>query len=198
ARPDRAQAAGPLEAGEERDPQGQLRALEAGLAGDQGRAEDHRPGRGPHRQRRQGAEQREDLPVAGRLGEGVPRQPGREREAALRRRIWADAPDRLERDQGRQVAQPQGRVPDRRFDGAEVRPGVRVGTAQAPDGAVLTWRADGEGSTALVAANGIGVSTFFWRRLAEHFAPERTFVTWDYRGHGRTPVPEHPEELTVA
>ena len=76
-------------------------------------------------------------------------------------------------------------------------PVVRVGTAEAPDGAVLHWRADGEGPTALVASNGIGVSTFFWRRLAEHFAPSRTFITWDYRGHGQTPVPEHPEELTV-
>jgi pimeloyl-ACP methyl ester carboxylesterase len=79
-----------------------------------------------------------------------------------------------------------------------VNPVVRVGTAEAPDGAVLTWRADGEGPTALVAANGIGVSTFFWRHLADHFAGTRTFITWDYRGHGRTPVPEHPEELTVA
>jgi len=78
-----------------------------------------------------------------------------------------------------------------------VSPVVRVGTAEAPDGAVLHWRADGEGPTALVASNGIGVSTFFWRRLAEHFAPSRTFITWDYRGHGQTPVPEHPEELTV-
>jgi pimeloyl-ACP methyl ester carboxylesterase len=73
-----------------------------------------------------------------------------------------------------------------------------VGTAEAPDGAVLHWRADGEGRTALVASNGIGVSTFFWRRLAEHFARDRTFITWDYRGHGQTPVPEHPEDLTVA
>ena len=77
-------------------------------------------------------------------------------------------------------------------------PVVRVGTAEAPDGALLHWRADGAGPTALVACNGIGVSTFFWRRLAEHFAPARTFVTWDYRGHGQTPVPDHPEDLTVA
>jgi len=74
---------------------------------------------------------------------------------------------------------------------------VRVGTAEAPDGAVLSWRADGAGP-ALLCSNGIGVSTFFWRRLAEHFAPTHTVVTWDYRGHGRSGVPEHPEGVTVA
>jgi pimeloyl-ACP methyl ester carboxylesterase len=78
-----------------------------------------------------------------------------------------------------------------------VTPPVRLGTAEAPDGAVLWWRAEGEGP-ALLCSNGIGVSTFFWRRLAEHFAPTHTVVTWDYRGHGRTPVPEHPEGVTVA
>jgi len=78
-----------------------------------------------------------------------------------------------------------------------VTPPLRVGTAEAPDGAVLWWRAEGQGP-ALLCSNGIGVSTFFWRRLAEHFAPTHTVVTWDYRGHGRTPVPEHPEGVTIA
>lgn len=77
-------------------------------------------------------------------------------------------------------------------------PVVRVGTAEAPDGSVLQWRADGEGPVALVACNGVGVSTFFWRGLAGHFAPTHTFVTWDYRGHGASPVPADPEGLTIA
>jgi pimeloyl-ACP methyl ester carboxylesterase len=77
-----------------------------------------------------------------------------------------------------------------------VTPPVRVGTAEAPDGAMLSWRADGAGP-ALLCSNGIGVSTFFWRKLADHFAPTHTVVTWDYRGHGRSPVPEHPEGVTV-
>jgi pimeloyl-ACP methyl ester carboxylesterase len=75
---------------------------------------------------------------------------------------------------------------------------VRIGTAEAPDGAVLSWRADGEGPTALLASNGIGVATFFWRKLARHFAATHTFITWDYRGHGQSQVPEHPESLTIA
>jgi pimeloyl-ACP methyl ester carboxylesterase len=79
-----------------------------------------------------------------------------------------------------------------------MNPAVRVGTAEASDGALLHWRADGHGPIALLASNGIGISTFFWRRLAAHFAPTHTFVTWDYRGHGSSPVPDGPENLTVA
>jgi pimeloyl-ACP methyl ester carboxylesterase len=81
-----------------------------------------------------------------------------------------------------------------------VTPVVRAGTATAPDGAILAWRAEGSGPRALLACNGIGVSTFLWRRLSQHFAElgPYTFVIWDYRGHGRSPVPEHPESMTVA
>jgi pimeloyl-ACP methyl ester carboxylesterase len=78
------------------------------------------------------------------------------------------------------------------------RPVVRVGTAETTDGGHLHWRADGEGPLALVASNGIGVSTFFWRKLASHFSSTHTFITWDYRGHGQSPVPSNPENLTVA
>jgi pimeloyl-ACP methyl ester carboxylesterase len=80
-----------------------------------------------------------------------------------------------------------------------VNPVVRVGTATAPDGAILSWRAEGAGPRALLACNGIGVSTFFWRRLSRYLAAlgPFTFVIWDYRGHGRSPVPEDPESMTV-
>ena len=78
-------------------------------------------------------------------------------------------------------------------------PVVRAGTATAPDGAILAWRAEGSGPRVLIACNGIGVSTFFWRRLSQYFAEAGpyTFLSWDYRGHGRSPVPEHPESMTV-
>ena len=33
----------------------------------------------------------------------------------------------------------------------------------------VEYRADGEGGPALLACNGIGLSTFFWRPLADHF-----------------------------
>jgi pimeloyl-ACP methyl ester carboxylesterase len=75
---------------------------------------------------------------------------------------------------------------------------VTVGFATAADGAQLSYRADGEGETALVACNGIGVSTFFWRSIAEHFSTSCAFVTWDYRGHGRSPVPARPQDASIA
>jgi pimeloyl-ACP methyl ester carboxylesterase len=77
-----------------------------------------------------------------------------------------------------------------------VKPPVRVGTAEAPDGAVLSWRADGSGP-AMVCSNGLLGSSTVWRPLVDHFAATHTVVTWDYRGHGRTPVPEHPDGVTV-
>jgi pimeloyl-ACP methyl ester carboxylesterase len=76
---------------------------------------------------------------------------------------------------------------------------VRVGTATAPDGAVLGWRAEGEGPLALAACNGIGVASFFWRPLAARFSETGrcTFVTWDYRGHGASPAPERLNGLSI-
>lgn len=78
------------------------------------------------------------------------------------------------------------------------RPVVRVGTVTTGDGATLHFRADGSGKRVLLCSNGIGVSTFFWRGLADFFAPTHTVVTWDYRGHGQSPVPERPDDLTIA
>jgi len=78
------------------------------------------------------------------------------------------------------------------------RPVVRVGTAQADDGDLLHYRADGSGPRVLLCSNGIGVSTFFWRGLADFFAPTHTVITWDYRGHGQSPIASHPDQLTVA
>jgi pimeloyl-ACP methyl ester carboxylesterase len=78
------------------------------------------------------------------------------------------------------------------------RPVVRAGTVRTADGALLAWQAHGQGGgTPLICSNGVGVSTFFWKALRERFARERCVVIWDYRGHGQSPVPPHPEQLTV-
>ncbi len=49
----------------------------------------------------------------------------------------------------------------------------------------------------IVCANGIGVSTFFWRYLEEHFSPTRPVVVWDYRGHGQSEYPRDMGALSV-
>ncbi len=75
----------------------------------------------------------------------------------------------------------------------------------ADDGVRLYWRAVGEGP-ALVCNNGVGVSTFFWRYVEEHFSDRFTVLTWDYRGHGRSDpladpargevgIPQHARDL---
>ena len=76
---------------------------------------------------------------------------------------------------------------------------IRVGTVETRDGAQLNWRVDGAGpGTPFLCSNGLGVATFFWRHIADHFGLSRPVVTWDYRGHGQSPVPPDPESMTVA
>ncbi len=78
-----------------------------------------------------------------------------------------------------------GGAATRATDGANVEPEVRSGFARAEDGVSLYWRAIGQGP-AIVCNNGVGVSLFFWKYLAEHFKGQFTVLLWDYRGHGRS------------
>ncbi len=74
----------------------------------------------------------------------------------------------------------------------------RAGHMSLSDGIRLHWRAVGQGPP-MVACNGVGVSTFFYRHLVEHYADRFTVLLWDYRGHGRSEVPSDPEhaDLTI-
>ncbi len=65
---------------------------------------------------------------------------------------------------------------------------VEEGYFSGCDGTQLFYRAVGEGP-GVVACNGIGVSTFFWKRFEAHLSDRFRFVTWDYRGHGRSKPP---------
>ncbi len=84
---------------------------------------------------------------------------------------------------------------------------IRAGFATAEDGVELHWRAVGSGPP-MVCCNGVGVSTFFWKYLVEHFRDRYTVILWDYRGHGRSgrlvdptrddlSVPRHATDLKV-
>lgn len=75
---------------------------------------------------------------------------------------------------------------------------VRAGFARTEDGQELYWRAVGSGGPALVCCNGVGVSTFFFKYIAARFAPERTVILWDYRGHGRSTTPEPIETADLS
>jgi pimeloyl-ACP methyl ester carboxylesterase len=65
---------------------------------------------------------------------------------------------------------------------------MSTGFARTDDGIQLYYRVVGTGPT-LVCCNGIGVSTFFWRHIIEHFGERFRTVQWDYRGHGRSTPP---------
>ena len=76
---------------------------------------------------------------------------------------------------------------------------VRVGTAEAPDGGLVAFRVEGEGGRALAACGGMGIPHPFWRALAAEVSGRGdSFVTWDYRGQGRSAAARHPESMTVA
>ncbi len=69
----------------------------------------------------------------------------------------------------------------------------RTGTASGVGGVPLYFETRGSGEPAIVCCNGVGVSTFFWKYVVDYFAPSRTVVTWDYRGHNRSGMPDRLE-----
>ena len=74
---------------------------------------------------------------------------------------------------------------------------VRSGFATTPDGADLYWRWAGPEAPAtdvpaLVCCNGVGVSTFFYHYVVEHFSTRHQVLVWDYQGHGRSSMPRGP------
>ena len=59
------------------------------------------------------------------------------------------------------------------------------------DGTKIHYQSAGKGPV-LCASNGIGVSTFFWKYLAEYFAESYEVIVWDYRFHGQSgPGPDY-------
>ena len=76
---------------------------------------------------------------------------------------------------------------------------VRSGFASTPDGADLYWRTTApsaldalDARPTLVCCNGVGVSTFFFHYLVEHFRDRHRVLVWDYQGHGRSALPHEP------
>lgn len=66
------------------------------------------------------------------------------------------------------------------------------------DGVSLFIRSFGSGPP-LVCCNGIGVSTFFWKYVVDHFKHTHQVVVWDYRGHGRSgsPAPVEGSDISI-
>ena len=61
----------------------------------------------------------------------------------------------------------------------------RTGCATAEDGVYLHWEVHGDGIP-LICTNGVGVSTFFWKYVAERYSKDFGVVLWDCRGPGQS------------
>lgn len=72
----------------------------------------------------------------------------------------------------------------------------RQGFFEGVDGTRLYFEQLGQGP-AIVACNGVGVSTFFWKYLRAHFSKRFRFIVWDYRGHGSSGPPKDPSLLSI-
>lgn len=74
---------------------------------------------------------------------------------------------------------------------------LRASYIQTDDGEQLYVHDVGDGPP-LICCNGAGVSTFFWAYLLDHFKASHRVVLWDYRGHGRSSLPENPESADLS
>jgi pimeloyl-ACP methyl ester carboxylesterase len=70
---------------------------------------------------------------------------------------------------------------------------IRSGFARASDGLHLYYRVVGEGPP-MICCNGVGVSTFFFKYIVEHYRDRFSVILWDYRGHGRSGTPPDVEQ----
>jgi len=81
-------------------------------------------------------------------------------------------------------------------------PIIRSGFVTNPDGVKLFWCSTGPANPvgSVICCNGVGVSTFFWKYLVDHFSDRFQVVVWDYRGHGRSDRPDDPYawDLSIA
>ncbi len=73
------------------------------------------------------------------------------------------------------------------------------GTTLSADGTPLAFASGGQpDQRAIVCANGLGVSTFFWDYVGARFSKDHHVVVWDYRGHGASGAPADHRSLSIA
>jgi len=70
------------------------------------------------------------------------------------------------------------------------------GFAHAYDGTRIYYRSEGQGLP-LVMSNGILCSTGYWVYLRPFFRNRCRVVTFDYRGHGKSELPRHRDNVTI-
>jgi len=73
---------------------------------------------------------------------------------------------------------------------------LKEGFTHSQDGTSIYYKSVGLGLP-IVLCNGMGVSTFFWKYVENHFKHESQVITWDYRGHGRSGPPKDKTKVNV-
>lgn len=73
---------------------------------------------------------------------------------------------------------------------------LKEGFTHSRDGTEIYYKSIGLGFP-IVLCNGMGVSTFFWKYLENHFKHQFQVITWDYRGHGRSGPPADKKNVSV-
>lgn len=73
------------------------------------------------------------------------------------------------------------------------------GVATGWEGVPIRFTSHGKGEPVIVCCNGVGVSTFFWKYVADYFGSSHRVITWEYRGHysSGSPRPMSPEKFTM-
>ena len=74
---------------------------------------------------------------------------------------------------------------------------IEEGYVQSFDETDIYYHSVGQGSPPLVCLNGLGVSTFFWVYMEKMFRKSHRFITWDYRGHGKSELRHDKKNHTL-
>ncbi|MBF0117698.1 MAG: alpha/beta hydrolase [Desulfobacterales bacterium] len=65
------------------------------------------------------------------------------------------------------------------------------------DGTKIFYEATGSGGLTFIPCNGVGVSTFFWKYIADYFSKNNRVILWDYRSHGKSDAAPDLHDLTM-
>lgn len=73
---------------------------------------------------------------------------------------------------------------------------TREGYTESFDGTRIWYRSVGQGIP-IVCCNGLGCSTFYFSYQEDYFKRHFQFITWDYRGHGKSEAPKVRKNHTI-
>jgi pimeloyl-ACP methyl ester carboxylesterase len=73
----------------------------------------------------------------------------------------------------------------------------QVRETESFDGTVIRYSTRGQGLP-IVTCNGVANTSTFWHYFEDHFSKLAQVICWDYRGHGRSDIPDDPDTFNIA